>query len=337
MSLLDDIKRSLVKAQPKPQQAQQASAAQAVADVARAATGRAAQPAPVAETPALLAAQQAAKDQRLKVGQQAAMVGAEAEAAQTQADAAASLGQQRLTVQSQQAAADLAAQAQEAGAQRGTAQTLQASQLAAKQAAFANELAHRNTVVLNKLSTDRGITTDQLFAEHREGVQELAFRKDAATLEQKAHVMAMADREYVRNLTQIGEMRRLQNDLNWKAEVQRITLGERLDSMLRGQGYQDILNANERQFNEMMSNMDADTALAILQQQNRDATMAAGMHSAGTAATGIAQNYKGTPATKTASPGEPGSSSPNAGGWQNTYDYSDTTPQGPTENKSYSK
>lgn len=300
MSLLDDIRRSLAKAQPKPQQAQQSAAAQAVADVARAATGRAAPSAGGAETPALLAAQGAAKDARAQVAQQAAVTDATVSGAAQQVAADEALGQQRLTTQSQQAAADLAAQAQEAGAQRGTAQTLQSSQLAAKQTAFSNELAHRNTVTLNKLATDRGIATDQLFEEHRQGVQELAYRKDAAVLEQKAHLMAMADREYVRNLTQVGEVRRLQNELNWKAEVQRVTLGERLDSMLRGQGYQDILNASDRQFNEMMSSLDADTALAILQQQNRDATMAAGMSSAGTVAGGLAANYKSTPAKTTA-------------------------------------
>jgi hypothetical protein len=101
----------------------------------------------------------------------------------------------------------------------------------------------------------------------------------------------MADREYVRNLTQVGDMRRLQSDLAWKAEVQRLTLGDKLDALLRGQGADALLNASQREFDEYLSRLDADVALAIVQQGARDATMGAGVKAAGTVAGGVADNW----------------------------------------------
>lgn len=313
MALLDDIQRSLAKARPQPAAAGQAQAAQAVADVAKAATGRAAPAAPVGGV-GVQVAQQAAKDQAAQVAAQGAVAGAQLGAAAQAVEAEAALGQQRLDVQAQQAQAERQTQALQAGAQRAAAQTVFTAQQTAQLDAFSRELASKNQIALNRAATERGITTDQLFEEHRQGVQELAYRKDAALLEQKAHLAAMADREYVRNLTQVGTLRRLQNDLEWKSEVQRLTLGERLDALLRQQGAQSLLSANDRAFAEAMSQMDADLALAIVQQQSRDATMMAGVQSAGAAAQGIMANRPKSGETSTTSSDYSGSSNTMGGG-----------------------
>lgn len=291
MALIDDIRKTLGRAQ-RPQAAAQAGAAQAVADVAEAATGRAGAGPAVAETPAVLQAQQATRDAQAQLGAQAAAASAGLTQQQEAATAAAALGQRRMDVQAEQAQTELAQQVQTAGAERGARQAQQTAQLAARSDAFARELAQRNAVQLNTLATQRGITVDQLFQDHQQGVQELAFRKDAVALEQKAHLAAMADREYIRNLTQIGSTKRLQDDLAWKAEVQRVTLGDKVAALLRAQGAERILGAREREFQEYMSSLDADTALAMIQQQARDQTISAGVSSAGAVAQGMAQNYK---------------------------------------------
>jgi hypothetical protein len=240
----------------------------------------------------LLAAQQSVKDQALQQQAQATAANAQVLGQAQAVEQEINLGQERLTTQADQAQRQRQAQVQEAGKQRGALGADFAQRQTAAREAFARELAAKNSQVLGRLATERGVTTDDLFAEHQQGVQELAFRKDAAALEQKAHLAAMADREYIRNLTQIGEMRRLDNDLAYKAEVQRVLLGQRLDDYFKQQGHQALLSANDRQFAEAMSQIDADTALAILQQQARDATTQAAVTNAGTAAQGIASNYK---------------------------------------------
>ncbi len=108
---------------------------------------------------------------------------------------------------------------------------------------------------------------DDIFAGFKQGTQELAFRKDGAQLEQLASQLALQDRSYVDTLNQIGTLRRLDDDSAWRSELQRLTLGDKLDSALKSSKFQVDLNADQRAWNEQMSSMDYDTAMLVLSSE----------------------------------------------------------------------
>jgi hypothetical protein len=117
------------------------------------------------------------------------------------------------------------------------------------------------------MTAEAGNAADDLFAQFRQGTQELAFRKDAAQLEQSAQQLALRDRAYVDQLVQIGTLRRLEDENAWRGELQRLTLGDKLASAIASVGFKVDLNADQRAFNEQMAGMDMDTALMVLNSE----------------------------------------------------------------------
>jgi hypothetical protein len=114
------------------------------------------------------------------------------------------------------------------------------------------------------LASEVGNAQDDLFAQFRQGTQELAFRKDAAQLEQTAQQLALKDKGYVDELERVGTLRRLDDSDNWRNEMQRLTLGDKLSSTLDSIKFKIDLNADQRTFDEQMSRMNADVASAVL-------------------------------------------------------------------------
>jgi hypothetical protein len=126
------------------------------------------------------------------------------------------------------------------------------------------KFAHTYSEAVKDLASQRGIAEDDLFADFRQGTQELEFRKDGAKLEQLAHQLALSDRKYVEDLQQIGQLRRLEDSHQFALESQSLALGQALEDALAQRDLKVDLNASEREFNEWLTNMDVDSAAAIL-------------------------------------------------------------------------
>lgn len=163
--------------------------------------------------------------------------------------------------------ANQAARGAASAIQRDTAATTSAAKLGASEAANLDRLTTNYQRALDDLASERGIASEDLFAQFRQGHQELAFRKDAAQLDQLAHQLALADKKYVAELQRVGQERRLGNALAFRAESLRLMLGDELADLMTKLNFQVDLNADQRAFDEQMAAMDADAAAAILATQ----------------------------------------------------------------------
>ena len=118
---------------------------------------------------------------------------------------------------------------------------------------------------LREMASERGIAVDQIFRDRDRSAKELAFRKDAAELEQVGFLLAMKDKAYVDELERIGAERDLSDKLNFQEEMQNVILGENLTLMLDQMGGKSALMADQRTWNEYLAKIDADAALALAQ------------------------------------------------------------------------
>ncbi len=213
----------------------------------------------VSSTPALAAPQQQTIQNVLsaKSGKQTSGTGA---------PGASNLGEQSAIQQGQAASAQQAVQGAAQGAAIGAAADAQASKTATAKSALdsnatiandalatagsvatqqrgaaeaaatdsANFQEGQQTEVINvkadqalrQLAADHDLTVDNIFRDFHKSEQDLAFRKDAAELEQRGFLLAMRDKSYIDELNRIGSERDLSDKLNFKEEMNRVVLGD---------------------------------------------------------------------------------------------------------------
>lgn len=238
----------------------------AQADVQRllaAKAGRAGVSGPRASSIGQNVAQQQVAGQQRQLDLQGALLGQQV-AAQGQAVAQQkALSDEQLASQRRITEQQLAAQAATGAAGRAAAGEVKSAELAAREEMTRNQLSNAADQAAKELASERGTTLDQIFAGFRQSNAELAQRKDAAQLEQLGFTLALRDKEYIRDLQEIGQLRRLQNDLSWKEEVQRVTFGEDLNNLLKALNWESAYNADERAWGTKMANMGASQALDI--------------------------------------------------------------------------
>lgn len=265
MALLDAIRRRLA-AGPAQAPAPSAAATQQALQqtLATAATGKARAPGgPAASTVGAeaVAAQGAQQMGALNLaGQQAAAQLGAAESQQTQQ---ADLARQQVQTQTEQGMKDIAAQQAEAGAGRQAARDIFGTQADSKERQTIAGISASAQQALSRLASDRGVAEADIWASFKQGNQDLAFRKDAAQLEQAAFTMALADKAYIENLQQIGQVRRLENEVNFKKELNSMILDEETKQLLTQFDWARLDQADDREWTEAMSKIDLDSAMAI--------------------------------------------------------------------------
>lgn len=264
MSLFDEIQARLRASQPA---APQGSAQQAALATFQAKTGKATVPGGPAAS---------------NVGEQVAQGAVAAQGAQQQAQISAgadALAQQRAAAveQASQAQKDLAAQdkafqvgqqaqAANAAGQRQTTGQLAAIQGASREDLTTTKLSAGFKTAVSQLASERKTTADDIFETFRQGTQDLAFRRDSLDLELTAQKMALADKQYVDQLKQVGTLQRLDNDLNFKQESTSLAMGANWDAMQKANGFVVDMNANSRAFEEQLAAMSGPAAMAIMMQ-----------------------------------------------------------------------
>ena len=164
-------------------------------------------------------------------------------------------------------------------------------QLGAQERLKTEAVANAFSQQLQELASQRKTTVADMFGEFGRGNQDLAARKDAAKLEQLAFRMALADNTYMRDLQQIGQLRRLDNDLSWQKESQRLTLGNEMSLLLDGFGWQTAFNADERAWGLEMEKMGNSQALDIAKSAAKDANTQQQVSGVTTAAGAVASGY----------------------------------------------
>lgn len=179
--------------------------------------------------------------------------------------------------QTRQQMAALQPAAQLASAQLGQ----QAQQVSAAETGARADLALRQ----QQMQQQNSLKKQQLLSEAAREGRKLDFDRDAAKLEQIAHTMRLSDKQYMDKLEMEGQKRRLDNSLAFKEELQRSIFGSNTDLLKTGLGNKSVLEASDRDFAEMMNQMDITAALEFAENEQKDARQAAIIGAAGSLAT----------------------------------------------------
>jgi hypothetical protein len=145
-------------------------------------------------------------------------------------------------------------------------QEQQREELRSKEHMFTQELNNKATNRLAELTIDRGIRLGDLFADIEKGEQELAMRKDAAQLEQRAMYLSMADKTYLNTLKNIGVERQLLDRNAFMEEANRIAFGGDVARLMKQAGIDIDAAKTEAEFQEELENQIWQNKIAIGQE-----------------------------------------------------------------------
>lgn len=193
---------------------------------------------------------------------QAAGMAQDIQAQQEQMDLAA----QEQALRRGQQQASLAAQAQMQGAQRQTQAEMARQARSAQERQYLNNLTNQYANQLADLASQRGIVEQDLFSDFSQNIAQLSDAKAAAGLEQLAHSLALADRQYVDQLTRLGAERDLMDEIAFRREANELVFKNNLEILADKHDKQRLLNMDAREFRKEMAQMDINEAIRIAQQ-----------------------------------------------------------------------
>lgn len=197
----------------------------------------------------------------------------------------------------QVAAAGLGQQVQQLGAQETGAR----ADLALRQKQMQQSNANRKQQLLSELGRNKAT---------------LNLDRDRAKLEELAFTMRMNDKKYLDTLELEGTRKRLDNDLNFKEELQKSIMGSNSELLQKSLGNTNIMAANDRDFAKAMAAMDINAALDMANNEAKDskqAAMISGVGGLATAAVGAYGSYKPTSAAASTAPANAGTTQAHGG------------------------
>lgn len=191
------------------------------------------------------------------------------------------LGEKELASKGKMARAQMQAESALAAQQRQAREEMARAERSADENMKLDQMEARATQRLRELETQRDVAFDDLFAEFDRSNKELAFRKDAAELEQLGFDLALSDRSYLDELNRIGRERMLTNDLQFAQESARITLGDNLEATLEEIDFLKDFNGDRRTYEAELQRMGIDGAMKIIQSATQAANQRALMEGVG--------------------------------------------------------
>lgn len=190
---------------------------------------------------------------------------------QARTQAAQMAGAQReLQQRGQLARQDLVGRESISAAQRQAAEADAAAKRTAQEEMQQQQLESAYTTRLRQLEAQRDIALNDLFGEFGRSQQDLENRKDAAELEQMAHVMALSDRQYLDELDRIGKERNLRSDMAFREETARTVLGESTKNLMDDLEWTADFNAQQRDWERQLTQMSAGQAIELARSQIAD-------------------------------------------------------------------
>jgi hypothetical protein len=123
---------------------------------------------------------------------------------------------------------------------------------------------------LKELSTEKRVAVDDIFSDFERSNKDLEARKDAAELEQIGFLMALQDKSYLAEIDRIGRERGLTDEIQFREEMQRLTMGNALSDQASKLGFQSMYNADQRMFERQLASIDIAGALSMAEAAIRD-------------------------------------------------------------------
>lgn len=265
-TLFESLQKKLTEPAPAPvaQQDTIANALRAKSGKAGSTSGPAASS--IAQDTAMGAATDAQQQQALSGALMATNVqqAADAQAQQTE------LAKQNLASQRQTALADLTTNAQAQAMQLQGQEELAQNSTAEQERLKTQAVMATSERALRELATERNLSVDNIFREFERSNKELAFRKDAAAIEQAGFALALRDKDYLAELNRIASERDLTDKLNYRDEMTRLVMGDTMERLIDDLDFKKALNADQRTWNEKIAQMDLNMAIQLSQAAIRD-------------------------------------------------------------------
>ncbi len=228
------------------------------------------------------AGSQAAVEQQAQAGQMAAQeIGQQASAVQQKQQ----LAQEGLASQQRQQSSQLASQAAGQRADVAAAEQDRQARLQAQEQSQTKELTDKATLAISQLASERGISRDNLFANARIENKELAARKDAASLEQKAFLLAMSDKSYLDELSRIGAERNLRDRDAFARAASDQAFGSEMSQLLAKFGFDAAEAAKDRTSKEKIAQLSNGQIIQLADAAARQANLQAQYEGIGKLAT----------------------------------------------------
>jgi hypothetical protein len=116
----------------------------------------------------------------------------------------------------------------------------------------------------NKFNTvQNNLRTNQLLGELARDKGQLNLDQNKAKLEQTAFLLSMQDKKYTDQLNQIGQRRRLDNQVAFNQELEQVAFKDSLGLLKAKLRTGNVLSSNDRDFARAMSELTIDDALKI--------------------------------------------------------------------------
>ena len=202
---------------------------------------------------------------------QAAQLGQQAQASQQKLD----LGQQQLNQNAQQFQQQQVGQAQMQRTEVAAQENMATQQRQATEDAKTKEIADKTTLAMQALASERGISRDNLFATARSDNKELMARKDAASLEQKAMMLALSDKGYVQEINRIGAERNLRDKAAFDQEARRVMFGNEFSKLMDGFAAQANINTKDRDARDVIAQLSNYQIIQLAETEAKQANMRA--------------------------------------------------------------
>ncbi len=216
-----------------------------------------------------------AQNELAQQAQQGQVASAEIGGQVAQIDRSQQLGVDKLATQQRVGDADLAAKSQLERTATSTNEALSSQKRFAEEALKTTELSNRATLTLSALAAERSIARDNIFSNAKMENADLAQRKDAASLEQKAFLLAMSDKSYLDQLEKIGVDRNLRDAIAFDKEAHNLTYGHDLAALLQQFEFQSGQNTKERSMKEQLSTLSNGQIIQLADLAAKQANMQA--------------------------------------------------------------
>ena len=125
------------------------------------------------------------------------------------------------------------------------------------------EINNRAEMGLQELAMQRNISLDNIFSTYERSSRELAFRKDAAELEQRGFELSMRDKAYLDKITMIAQEQSLENEISFKNETERLVWGENLQNFKDQMNWRSGRDVIQADWQKHLASIDIEAALQI--------------------------------------------------------------------------
>ncbi len=201
------------------------------------------------------------------VGDQTNLATAEFGQKENQANASLAQKQAEMDTQKQLGQEQLATQGALGREGIASEQSQALAKLTAKERTQIDETSAKAEQAIQNMLTEKKLNENNIFQQFDQDNRELAYRRDAAQLEQLSQTLALRDRAYLDEINAIGEERNLRDNISFAQESNRLLMGENTTDVLQQLGWKESDLTDQLAFEKKIAQMSIDEAIKIANAQ----------------------------------------------------------------------